>query len=204
MIAAVSFLFVLVAVAVSLMGCTDTGGVADDSAATTTTTTTNTITTECHDFGFDLVDLTSSESEGLTAPADPDCFYSVTIDALLDAGLMNYSWIPHSKSNENAPSGAFVYKKADGTLLYKKIVSNPSSDAALQFSCQKPLVLETVQHTEELSKGTGCFNDTVSLASKPFVDYSTFAWVRFSTMPAGGFVYQLKGTGALVVHEVSS
>jgi len=61
-------------------------------------------------------------------PAD-ECFYDVTIPALLDEGFVKYAWVPWSKlSNESlaiAPHGAFVYKTTNDTLVYEAL-SSPS------------------------------------------------------------------------------
>jgi len=126
----------------------------------------------------------------------------VTLPAFIDAGLVNYSWVPHSRSNEHAPSGAFVYQTSSGGVLYKKIASVPVDTAdALVFSCAHTMPRAmTVQDAKVLGTASRCFEDTISLQTAPFTSYSHFSWVQMPWMNCGAFVYQTQSEGSLMYH----
>jgi len=155
---------------------------------------------DCASFAFDMTDLTPEQNVGISVPEDA-CFYPVTLPALVDLGLTNYAFVPHSGSNEHAPSGAFVYKKADNTILIKAISRSTSEAPHLPFGCAKAMPrMMNLEETVIMGRAATCSQATISLESAPFNAYSNFNWVQLPWMTCGAFVYQTIENGPLMYH----
>lgn len=155
----------------------------------------------CLDFGFDLVDLEAGQTAGMAVP--PQAAYQpVTLQALIDSGHVNYTWISQLETNEHAPSGAYVYQMQGGGLLYKNIVPKAVADGPdLAFGCGRPLpMLATFADTELLGKAMMYRSGPVSISSMPFGAYSHYAWVQLSWMGCGAFVYEVAAQGAKALY----
>jgi len=151
-------------------------------------------------YAFSLEDL--PQEQNLDFVPEQECFYPVTLPAMIDAGLMNYSWVPHSRSNENASSGAYVYQTSGGGILYKKLTSVPvDTPDALVFSCAHAMP-RTMTPAEATALGTAaqCFEAPISLQSDPFTSYVNFFWVQMPWMDCGAYVYQTASNGPLMYH----
>lgn len=155
----------------------------------------------CYDFGFDLVDLEASQSTGMAVP--PQAAYQpVTLQALIDSGHVNYTWISQLETNEHAPGGAYVYQMQGGGLLYKNIVPKAVADGPmLAFGCGKPLgMVATFADAESLGTALMYRSGPVSIDAMPFKAYSKYAWVQLSGMDCGAFVYEVKARGAKALY----
>ncbi|KAL7431190.1 hypothetical protein ACHAXM_002574 [Skeletonema potamos] len=157
-------------------------------------------------------------------PAD-ECFYDVTIPALLDEGFVKYAWVPWSKlSNESlaiAPHGAFVYKTTNDTLVYEALSLVPvdSPNATLIFGFGKPFCTAAKTFdditsgkvncssddevmNERIRTGLNCWASPMSYTTnEPFVNYKEFAWVSADATKCGEYVYELKDGTGLVQHS---
>jgi len=169
-------------------------------------------------FAFALTDLDETAAKGLTPP-DSQCFYPVTLEALLQSDHVKYSWLPHTKIPERkkdvAPAGAYVYEMKDGSYRFKTIKKVPVSaeNAVLKFgdavTWEKAKTFEeivggTIEGDEatELEKAIGCFQADISLTEEPFSSYKQFVWAAgpFGKGKCGAFVYEKKD-GGIVYHE---
>lgn len=148
---------------------------------------------DCMDFGFDMVDLTAAQSVGMEVP-QPEAYYPVTLQSLIDGGHVNYTWLPQTRTNQHAPSGAYVYQMSNGSILYKNIVPKAVADGPhLAFTCGHPLpMLATFADAENLGKAMMYRSGPVSIDAMPFKAYSKYTWVQLSWMDCGAFVYEVK------------
>lgn len=182
-------------------------------------------------FAFSLTDLNETAAEGLSPPEDPWCFYEVpkahTRTFRGESDYVSYSWIPHSKipseKKHVAPSGAFVYKLKDGSLIYKAIQLVPygAENAILRFSeavnwdthdwGEGNVTFEIVEgatygggmeDAEELQKAIRCFEADINVSVEPFTSYRKFVWAGkpFARVSCGAFAYEKKD-GGIVYHE---
>ena len=161
----------------------------------------------------------------LGAPPADECFYDVTVPALLDMDYVKYAWIPWSKlSNESlaiAPNGAFVYKTTNDTLVYEAInlvpVDSPEADLVFGVSepfCTAAKTFDEITSgkvncsaddevmNERIRTGLNCWASPMSYQTEEsFVNYKKFAWVSADASKCGEFVYELKDGTGLVQHS---
>eukprot|EP00984_Skeletonema_dohrnii_P027430 scaffold16972_cov94-Skeletonema_dohrnii-CCMP3373.AAC.2 len=161
----------------------------------------------------------------LGAPPADECFYDVTVPALLDMDYVKYAWIPWSKlSNESlaiAPHGAFVYKTTNDTLVYEAISLVPvdSPEADLVFGLSEPFCTAAKTFDEITSGKVNCSSDDEVMnerirtglncwaspmsyqTEEPFINYKKFAWVSADASKCGEYVYELKDGTGLVQHS---
>lgn len=156
---------------------------------------------ECIGYGLKMTTLSSDHISGMHTPAD-ECYYPVTLKALLDAGEKEYTYIGQSHTNEHAPDGAYVYKMDDGSLRYKKIeLTAGSCDGAdLCFTCDHTLpMLTDFKDAKLLGKAMTCSSDVISVDALKG-EYSHYAWVQFPGQGCGSFLYQ-RPDGLPMVHK---
>lgn len=155
---------------------------------------------DCVGYGMKMEILGDDKVAGMGAASD-DCFYPVTIQALLDAGEEHYTYLGQSHTNAHAPDGAFVYKMAGGGLRYKKVVIQDTCEGAdLCFSCDHTLGrLTTFEEAKMMSKAMTCSSDVITVDALKD-SYSHYAWVQFPGQTCGSFIYQ-KTHGMPLVHK---
>jgi len=207
------------------------------------------------DYAFKLTDIPDTGQDG-TGPdgwnwlqPEQTCFYPVSLEQFAD-GHRTYSWIPHDSPvmyldqtcersptqqcaiipsfATEAPNGAFVYKKSDGTFLYRKITRVAIDDPDATIIFRTPIkwthqstfqeVMDTADATDEeltdsrdysrmeLRHALYCFGaSSVSLNNPPFNEYNNFVWTAGPFALAGkngecgAFVYE-KNDGSIVYH----
>lgn len=153
---------------------------------------------DCVGYGMNMITLDESQIDGMKVPTD-ECYYPVTIQALLDAGEEHYTYIGQTHTNANAPDVAFVYKLASGGLRYKKVeIVATCEGAALCFSCDHTLGrLSTFDEAVMISKAMTCSSDAISVPSL-MTSYTHYAWVQMPHEMCGSFIYQRPGDLPLV------
>lgn len=181
-------------------------------------------------YGFDLVDLTDAQKDATTCSTKPaiaagrstcpmavpeqECYYPVTLQALIDSGHKNYTWIPQTQTNEHAPDGAYVYQMeggtftgVTGTVKYKNIVANPDQWAVagsptLKFTCGLTMERPTsFADAAKLGMAEKCRKGPVSIDAAPFTAYQNYMWVQLEGMTCGAYVYEVTAGGPLVYHS---
>lgn len=169
-------------------------------------------------FAFSLTNLDTVSTESFPVP-QRQCFYPVTVQALLDSGHREYSWVPPNKIPKAhlnlAPSGAFVYKMNDKSILFKSIapVSADDPNAVLKFSNAVTWSKEDTfadvsklnsadPEIKELQQSIECFEADITLNIHPFDTYRKFVWTSEAFKYQGGcgaYVYEEKPKG-IVYH----
>jgi hypothetical protein len=153
---------------------------------------------ECpgHSLNITLVDV-SSAAASIPDPEE-QCFYPVRQGESVEENVTSYAWLPNSRlsgeAKEAAPHGVFIYRKTDGSTLYRAtshVLENEYPNVAtLRMGQIYKLEFTTFEEIRTAARGIDCTSSPISFGTScPEKAHELFAYVAFEDGQEG-FVFQ--------------